>query len=519
MSGRFVMADSAYLLEARGITKRFGETIANDAIDLAVRPGSIHALLGENGAGKSTLVKILYGALQPDEGSIAWRGETLSITNPAQARWLGIGMVFQHFSLFDALTVAENVALGMDDAPRDPARLDAAIGEVSETYRLPIDRRRMVGTLSAGEKQRIEIVRCLLQNPSLLIMDEPTSVLTAQEAENLFVTLRELAGKGCSILYISHRLQEVRDLCDDGTILRGGRTVARVDVREETAGSLAIGMIGTAVEGLERKAKGPGGHVRLAVADLTVPPLTPFSPPLDGIDMEVQGGEILAIAGLAGSGQGELFAALSGELTVERRNVAIDGELLGDKGIAYRRSLGAAFVPEERLGHAAVPEMTLSENVVLSQHAKPEIARFGIVRWSRAAHRAARIGDAFDVRRGRGDPKASSLSGGNLQKFVMGREIGTVPSVLVVDQPTWGVDAGAARAIRQALIDMARKGAAVVVISQDLDEVFEVADRVAVLHHGRLSRAYPIEQMTAERLGLLMGGMRPEEDDVPSLVA
>ncbi len=512
-------ADERYLLEARGITKRYGDTVANDAVDLLVRPGSIHALLGENGAGKSTLVKILYGALQPDEGEVRWRGEPVRIATPAQARALGIGMVFQHFSLFDALTVAENVALGMDDAPRKVSVLDDAIRKVSQAYRLPIDPRRMVGTLSAGEKQRIEIVRCLLQKPSLLIMDEPTSVLTAQEADNLFVTLRQLAASGCSVLYISHRLQEVLDLCDDGTILRGGRTVAQVDIRQETPKSLAIGMMGAGVDDLVKGAKNPGGAIRLSVANLTVPPLTPFSPPLEEVDLQVQGGEIVAIAGLAGSGQSELFAALSGELTVEQRMISIDGELLGDRGITHRRRCGAAFVPEDRLGHAAVPDMPLSENVVLSRHATDDVARGGLVKWRLARRRSDEIGHAFDVRRGRGDPLASSLSGGNLQKFVMGREIGTVPSVLVVNQPTWGVDAGAARTIRQALIEMAQQGAAVVIISQDLDEVFEIADRIGVLHHGRLSRLYPTAAMTAERLGLLMGGMTPDEDSISAITA
>ena len=506
------MGDAPFLLEARGVTKRFGDTIANDAIDLAVRPGSIHALLGENGAGKSTLVKILYGALQPDEGTILWHGERRTLASPAEARTLGIGMVFQHFSLFDALTVAENVALGMDDAPRNPRKLDAAIREVSETYRLPIDPRRMVGTLSAGEKQRIEIVRCLLQNPSLLIMDEPTSVLTAQEAANLFETLRELSATGCSVLYISHRLQEVRDLCDDGTVLRGGRTVARVDVGAETANSLAIAMIGRGVEALERSPERQPGEPRLMVRGLNVPPLSPFSPPLSDIDLKVRAGEVLAIAGLAGSGQSELFAALSGELAAPRNAILIDDEPLGDRGIAYRRATGAAFVPEERLGHAAVPDMSLSENVVLSQHDRPDIARYGFIRAGGARKRSEAIGAEYDVRRGHGDPKAASLSGGNLQKFVMGRELGTAPGILVVDQPTWGVDAGAARTIRQAIIDRARDGAAVLVISQDLDEVFEIADRVAVLHHGRLSEAYPTASMTSERLGLLMGGLNVEPE-------
>ncbi len=495
-----------HLVEARAIVKRFGTLLANDRVDLMVRPGEIHALLGENGAGKSTLVKILYGLLQPTEGRILWNGEPVVLPDPRAARKLGIGMVFQHFSLFEALTVAENVALALDDAGRADA-IAARVEEVSRTYGLPLDPKREVWRLSVGERQRIEIVRCLMQNPKLLILDEPTSVLTPQECEGLFETLARIRAEGRAVLYISHKLEEVRRICETATILRHGRVVATTDPRRETAGSLAAMMVGTEIGAVRHDAAETAGPVRLSVVNLDLPTADPHGTSLKGVSLEVRGGEILGIAGVAGNGQDELFSALSGERSSARADqVVLDGAPVGRADINDRRRRGAAFVPEERLGHAAAPRFRLSENALVAGHAANGFVRAGFVDRGRTLAWVDAVTKAFDVRKGPRDPEAKALSGGNLQKFVVGREILRKPGVLVVSQPTWGVDAGAAQLIRQALVDLAKGGAAVLVISQDLDELLEIADRIAVVFHGRLAAAAPVKGLTREAIGLLMGG-------------
>ena len=498
-----------YLVEARGIVKRFGAFTANDHVDLAIRPGEIHALLGENGAGKSTLVKMIYGSLQPTEGRFFWKGEPTVVTDPASARRLGSGMVVQHFSLFEALTVAENIALALPGA-FDMKAIETRIRDLSRDYGLPLEPRARVADLSVGERQRIEIVRCLIQEPKLLIMDEPTAVLTPQEADQLFLTLERLAGEGCAVLYISHRLEEVKRLCHAATILRHGKVVARVDPRAETAASLARLMVGADVHAIRPRHARVAGPTRLHLDRLDLPASGPFSVALQKVTLELRAGEILGIAGVAGNGQSEFFDAVSGERPVERDGaVVIDGIACGSLGVSERRALGAAFVPEERLGHGAVPAFSLSENVVLTRHATCEDSgrgRGGFLDFARSRLTAARVSEAFDVRKGRPDPEARSLSGGNLQKFVVGRELDRKPTLLVVNQPTWGVDAGAAALIRQALVDLADDGSAVLMISQDLDEIFEIADRIAVVSRGRLSPAYDAHVMTLEKIGLLMGG-------------
>ena len=501
------MKDGTPLLQARGITRRFGALVANDAVDLTVMPGEIHALLGENGAGKSTLVKMLYGLLAPDEGTILWRGQEAALPDPKAARGLGIGMVFQHFSLFDALTVAENVALALDET-RPLAEVAERLHAVSRTYGLPLEPKREVWRLSVGERQRIEIVRCLMQDPQLLILDEPTSVLTPQETEGLFDTLRTLRGEGRAVLYISHKLDEVRRLCEAATILRMGRVVDRCDPRTETTGSLARMMVGSAIAEVRRaRSEAAAGPVRLKVDNLDLPSEDPQGTSLKSVSLELRQGEILGIAGVAGNGQDELFAALSGECRApEAGNIVLEGTPIGWNGINARRRAQAAFVPEERLGHAAAPRLPLSENALMAGHASGHFTRRGLIDRGRMLGWVDAVTRAFDVRKGPRDPEARALSGGNLQKFVVGREILRKPRLLVVSQPTWGVDAGAASVIRQALIDMAAEGASVLVISQDLDELFEIADRMAVIFHGRLSPAYPVGDLTREAVGLLMGG-------------
>ncbi len=494
-------------LELRGITRRFGSVVANSNVDLAIRPGEIHALLGENGAGKSTLVKIVYGVLQADEGQILWEGKPVHIPDPHAARRLGIGMVFQHFSLFEAMTVLENVALGMDRPGPMPA-LAARVRTISAAYGLPLDPAREVHTLSVGERQRIEIVRCLLQSPRLLVMDEPTSVLTPQEVDRLFETLRKLASEGCSILYISHKLAEIRALCEAATVLRGGRVVASCDPRRETPSTLAAMMIGTQLKPSRRRVAAAPGAPRLVLDRLTLPPEAAHGVTLRDVSLTVRAGEIVGVAGVAGNGQTELMLALSGERIAGRAGaVMLDGKPAGRIGAAGRRRLGLCCVPEERNGHAAIPGMSLTENAVLTGYKRRRLLRSGLIRFPLARRFAAEVIRAFDVRTSGTEALAGSLSGGNLQKFIVGREVLQAPGVLCVSQPTWGVDAGAATAIHSALIGLAASGAAVLVISQDLDELMVLADRLCVINVGVLSEPRPTSEVTAGQLGLLMGGV------------
>ncbi len=494
-----------YLLELDGLTKSFPGVLANDHVSFRVGHGEIHALLGENGAGKSTLVKMIYGVLRPDSGTMHLHGETYAPTKPSEARAHGIGMVFQHFSLFEALSVKENIELGIN-ADLATGNLRDRIIEVSEYYGLKLDPDRLVGDLSVGQRQRVEIVRCLLQNPRLIIMDEPTSVLTPQEVEVLFATLRRLADEGCSILYISHKLEEIRALCHTATILRGGKVVATCTPAEETAKSLAEMMIGAILMPARREG-GSVGDVRLHLDRLTLPSEQPFGVDLSEISLEVRAGELVGIAGVAGNGQEELMAALIGEHSLERVDaIQLDGRPVGDQGPDQRRALGMCFVPEERLGHAAVPNMSLIENAVLSARVRKGLSRSGFIDFRGAETLSREVVDTFKVKTAGLDHAARSLSGGNLQKFIMGREILQAPTVLIASQPTWGVDAGAAAAIHQALIQLAKDGAAILIISQDLDELMAICDRIAVIADGRLTAAEPVETLTIETIGINMGG-------------
>lgn len=507
-------ASSQKLLDVQRLTKQFGALKACDQIDLTVERGEIHALLGENGAGKSTLVKMLFGSLQPQSGEIFWKTRKVRMSNPAFARKLGIGMVFQHFSLFDSLTAAENIALSLDTG-LSLAEVAKKAAQIGETYGLPVDTDALVGDLSVGERQRIEIIRCLLQEPELIILDEPTAVLTPQEADKLFVTLNRLKSEGKSILYISHRLEEVKQICDRATVLRHGKVVSHCTPSQETAASLARMMVGEDVALVERPklaAQPQNLEPLLEINGLSQAPRGPFSTALRDISLSVRAGEVVGIAGVAGNGQSEFFEAVSGEVRQGKGSaIRIRGQEAGLSGITRRRQMGAGFVPEERLGHGAVPELPLTDNLFLSRYrTDARVFLTGgflkIIARSALASAAKRINAMMDVRKNAENPVAGALSGGNLQKFIIGRELDRNPSVLVVNQPTWGVDAGAAMRIRQALVDLSRQGSAVLVISQDLDELFEVCDRIAVMHDGQLSEALPRDIVTAEKIGLMMGG-------------
>src|SRR3984885_9564998 len=446
-----VKIEAPLRLKLVGVSKSFPGVRANDNVNLSVRPGEIHALLGENGAGKSTLVKMIYGILAPDEGEIVFDGSPVRISNPRAARRLGIGMVFQHFSLFEAMTVLENIALGLD-ARLSPRELLAEFNRVLEAYQLKLDPRRVVSTLSVGERQRIEIVRALLLKPRLLIMDEPTSVLTPQEVEQLFETLRKLAASGCSILYISHKRHEIVALCDTATILRGGKVVAHCDPKRETSRSMAEMMIGA---NLKEVAKPMSGETPAPAAEA----------------------------------------------------IMLAGRQVGRLGVTERRNLGLCAVPEERNGHAAVGEFSLTDNGALTGRDRMEMVRFGLIDPGKATNYAAQVIGAYTVKATGPGALAGSLSGGNLQKFIMGREILQRPEALVVCQPTWGVDAGAAAAIHQAIVDLAARGSAVMVISQDLDELLTLCDTIAVINLGRLSAPMKVGEVSIEEIGLLMGGV------------
>ncbi len=500
---------TAPLLSIENVTKAYPGVVANSDVSFEITPGEVHALLGENGAGKSTLVKMIYGLVRPDSGAMRLNGGPFAPPTPNAARQAGIAMVFQHFSLFEALDVAENVALGMENPPR-PRDLARRIREVSETYGLPLDPARRVGDLSAGERQRVEIIRCLLQDPKLLIMDEPTSVLTPQEVDILFQTLRKLSAEGTAILYISHKLEEIRALCDAATILRRGEVVATCDPREKSARELAELMVGATLAVPNRGGAVPG-DVRLEVSGLTVAPANRFGTGLRDVAFEVRRGEVFGVGGVAGNGQEDLLAALSGEITAAPEAIRLDGVAVGHLGPNKRRSLGILAAPEERLGHAAAPDMSLIENALLTGEIREGLGRRGFLNWPAARRFADRIIEGFDVRTPGPAHAARSLSGGNLQKFVIGREILQRPDVLIVNQPTWGVDAAAAAAIRQALLNLAIEGAAIVVISQDLDEILEISDRFAALNEGRLTPPRPTQGLTMEEIGLMMGGAHDME--------
>ncbi|MFG6430715.1 ABC transporter ATP-binding protein [Roseateles sp. LYH14W] len=495
-------------LELIGITKQYPGVRANDGIHLKVAPGQVHAVLGENGAGKSTLMKIIYGATRPDAGQMAWNGREVAVASPAQARALGISMVYQHFSLFDTLTAAENIWLGLDKA-LSLAEVAEQTRAVSAEYGLHVDPARPVHTLSVGERQRVEIVRALLTRPQLLILDEPTSVLTPQAVESLFVTLRQLSNEGCSILYISHKLHEIRALCDHCTVLRGGRVVGEVDPRQETNASLSRLMIGADAPVLKPREGQPGATV-LRVSSLALPQRDPFGVTLADIGLAVRTGEIVGVAGVSGNGQQELLAALSGE---DPRAPAGSIRLF-EKDIARaspgrRRAAGLHFVPEERLGRGAVPTLSLAMNTLLTR--TEAVSASGWLRIGEARALAARLIEGFRVKAPGPDAPARTLSGGNLQKFIVGREIDAGPRLLIVAQPTWGVDVGAAAQIRGELLRLRNEGCALLVFSEELDELFELCDRLHVIADGRLSPSVPIAEATREQIGEWMSGLWPEE--------
>lgn len=493
-------------LQLTGITKRYPSVVANSGVSLVVQPGEAHAVLGENGAGKSTLMKIIYGSVKPDEGSVQVDGRAVNIRNPQEARALGIAMVFQHFSLFDTLTVAENVWLGLEKS-LSLAEVTRRIVTKAQEYGLPIDPARPVHTLSVGEMQRVEIIRALLTDPKLLILDEPTSVLTPQAVDKLFVVLRKLVAEGCSILYISHKLHEIRALCSACTVLRGGKVTGVCDPRQESNESLSRLMIGAEPPPLTHRPQRLGA-VALQVQGLSLAREDQFGVDLEDLALNVQAGEVVGIAGVSGNGQKELMLALSGEdVRAAATSIRIFDQPAGRLRPRARRRLGLHFVPEERLGRGAVPTLGLAHNLLLTRD--DAVGRGGWLRMGALEKQAAAIIERFKVKAGGPMAAAKSLSGGNLQKFIVGREIDAKPKLFIVAQPTWGVDVGAAALIRAEILALRDAGCAVLVLSEELDELFEISDRLHVLAKGRLSPSIARAAATVPLIGEWMSGLWP----------
>ncbi len=493
-------------LELSGISKQYPAVKANDGVSLRVQPGEIHAVLGENGAGKSTLMKIIYGAVKPDAGQIRWNGQPVQVASPAAARALGISMVYQHFSLFEPLTAAENVWLGLDKSLSLSA-VTQRITEVAHTYGLEVDPLRPVHSLSVGERQRVEIIRALLTNPQLLILDEPTSVLTPQAVDKLFGTLRKLSAAGTSILYISHKLDEIRALCHHCTVLRGGKVTGEVDPTLESNASLSRLMIGAEPPPLLHRERA-AGEVVLAVKGLTLDKASPFGTALSDIGFEVRAGEIVGMAGVSGNGQQELMAALSGEdLRAPPGSVRLRGQDIARHSPRRRRHEGLHFVPEERLGRGAVPTLSLAQNTLLTR--TETVSRSGWIANAKVQQLTQRLIERFQVKAGGPDAAAKSLSGGNLQKFLVGREIDAGPTLLIVSQPTWGVDVGAAALIRGELLKLRDAGCALLVVSEELEELFEISDRLLVIAQGRVSPSLAMAEASIDKVGSWMSGLWP----------
>ncbi|HET7544922.1 MAG TPA: ABC transporter ATP-binding protein [Polyangiaceae bacterium] len=493
-------------LELQDICKAYPGVRANDGICLKVEAGEIHAVLGENGAGKSTLMKIIYGAVQPDSGRVFWQGEPVRVHSPEHARRLGISMVFQHFSLFESLTVAENVWLGLREKSR--AHVATRIRELCQNYGLAVEPERPVHSLSVGERQRVEIVRALLSEPKLLILDEPTSVLTPQAVSELFATLRRLARDGCSILYISHKLDEIRALCDACTVLRAGKVTGELRNPGQCSNAeLSRLMIGAEPPALEHRPFQPG-EVLLDVQGLTRPKPNEYAMALEQLSFSVRAGEILGIAGVSGNGQAELLAALSGEDSRKGTgSLTLLGMDITRASAARRRKLGLHFVPEERLGRATVPSHSLANNALLTRRAA--LPRSWLLQNKPLQRLAKHVIERFSVKASGPRAAARSLSGGNLQKYVVGREIDAAPRVLLVAQPTWGVDVGAAAQIRAELLKLRDAGSALLLISEELEELFELSDTLRVMAGGRLSPSIATAEANRTLIGEWMSGLWP----------
>ncbi len=507
------MTDSP-MLEMRHIVKRFPGVVASDGVDFDVRAGEVHTLLGENGAGKSTLMKILYGLYQADAGEINLGGEPVEITSPTAAIAHGIGMIHQHFMLVDTLTVAENVALGLESGRgvlTDLDRVSERIAELSERYGLHIDPEALIWQLAVGQRQRVEIIKALYRDARLLILDEPTAVLTPQEVDQLFVTLRQMTADGRGLIFISHKLHEVLALSDRITVLRHGKVTGRVAVQDATREGLAEMMVGRQVQMVPDKPA-----VQIAEPVLEIKGLTVMGDrdekALRGLDLEVRAGEILGIAGVSGNGQRELAQAIGGLREVVSGTVRINGEDVTNLRPAQMRTHGLAYVPEERMHTGAIAGFSVTENLLLIDHGDARFVKHALLDFDAIRAHCQGLVDEYDVKTPSLDTPAQSLSGGNIQKLILARELSGTPKVLIAAQPTRGVDIGASEYIHQRLIQQRSEATAVLVVSEDLDEIFALSDRIAVIYEGEIIGIVDADSTTREAIGLMMAGVRPEAE-------
>ncbi len=501
-------------VEMRGIVKRFPGVVANDHVDFEVRAGEIHALLGENGAGKSTLMKILYGMYRPDGGEILIDGERVEFRSPLEAIRRGIGMVHQHFMLVEPFTVAENVALGLPSSRRivtDLDRVSARIRELAGLYGFRVDPEAYVWQLSVGEQQRVEILKVLYRGASVLILDEPTAVLTPQEVEGLFRTLRRMREEGHAIVFISHKLNEVLSISDRITVLRAGKVVGTVPTQEATKEDLARMMVGREVVfRLERPEMEPG-EVMLELRDLWAMGDRGV-PALRGVDLKVRAGEIVGLAGVSGNGQRELAEVIVGLRRPTEGKVVIAGtDVTGWPPAALIR-MGLSYIPEERMLDGGVPEFSVEDNLVLKDHAFPPFSRGIFLNFPEIARYAERLIRDFDIRTPSRRTPLKSLSGGNIQKLILARELSRSPKVLIAAQPTRGLDVSATEYVRRRILEQRERGTATLLISDDLDEILSLSDRIAVIYEGRIMGVVRSEEADIEELGLMMAGAKAREE-------
>jgi general nucleoside transport system ATP-binding protein len=500
------------MLEMRAITKRFPGVVANDRIDFDVNAGEVHTLLGENGAGKSTLMRVLYGLYRPDEGEIRLRGRPVVISSPAVAIQNGIGMIHQHFMLVPTLTVAQNVALGLRSTRRpltDLDRVAARIKELSDAYGLRIDPEALVWQLSVGERQRIEIMKALYRDASLLVLDEPTAVLTPQEVDDLFAVFRQMVSDGRGLVFISHKIREVLALSDRITVLRAGRPVGTVLPAEVTRQDLALMMVGRDVRTSQSARDAVGGDVRLEVSGVHVRGDRGVEA-VRGVDLQVRSGEIVGIAGVSGNGQRELAEAIAGLRTPTAGSIRLEGRDVTGRDAARTREAGLGYVPEERMRDGVIGDFAVVENLMLLDSRNRSYSRWGLRRNGLIRHHCEELVSAFDVRTPDLDTPTRSLSGGNIQKLVLARELSGEPRVLLVAQPTRGIDVGAAEYIHDRLMQRRAGGTAILIISEDLDEILSLCDRVVVMYEGQVIGETTAERASREALGLMMAGVRPD---------
>jgi simple sugar transport system ATP-binding protein len=497
------------LLQMTGITKRFPGVVANEHVDFEVRRGEIHTLFGENGAGKSTLMRVLYGLYRPDEGEIRINGERVSIASPADAIRRGIGMIHQHFMLVDTLTVAENVALG-EKSTRGPltdlGRVSTKIRELADTYGLKVDPQAIIWQLSVGERQRVEIIKALYRNVSLLVLDEPTAVLTPREVDELFVVLRQMTEGGRGLVFISHKIHEVLDISARMTVLRQGRNVGTIQASEATRERLVELMVGRSVALESQTTKGVASEIRLAVSDLRVRG-DRGTEAVRGLSLDVSGGEIVGIAGVSGNGQRELAEAIAGIRSPMSGSIRLDGTELAGARPADARVAGLAYVPEERMRDGVVPEFTVAQNLLLVENRDRRFSRLGFLRRRAIRNHCQELVSEFDVRTPSLDTPARNLSGGNIQKLIMARELSGRPRVLLVAQPTRGIDVGATHYIHERLVAQRDSGTACLIVSEDLDEIMTICDRVLVMYEGRIIGSADPRVNSREDIGMMMAGV------------